>query len=73
MEEGEILADLIIDKNNKDFMRQIDMFTTEIALNLKSFKIDFDEVKKVEIILKSYGEQVGFTFINEDGQFIFKN
>lgn len=65
--------DLIIDKNNKDFMRQIDMFTTEIALNLKSFKIDFDEVKKVEIILKSYGEQVGFTFINEDGQFIFKN
>lgn len=65
--------DLIMDKNNKDFIKQIDLFTTEISLNLKSFKIDFDKVKKVEIVLQSYGEKVGFTFINEDDEFIFKN
>ena len=65
--------DLIMDKNNKDFIKQINLFTAEISLNLKSFKIDFDKVKKVDIVLQSYGEKVGFTFINEDGEFVFKN
>lgn len=65
--------DLIMDKSNKDFMKQIDLITAEISLNIKKYKIDFDKVKRIDIILKDYGETNGFTFINKEDQFVLEN
>ena len=65
--------DLIMDKSNKDFMKQIDLITAEISLNIKKYKIDFDKVKRIKVILKDYGETNGFTFINKEDQFVLEN
>ncbi len=61
---------LIKDSKDEKFIEQLNNFKAEIKLQLKPYKIDFDEVKSVLFYLEAYGETIQIPLVNVDETFV---